>query len=131
MLLIDTDAISHLVRGRTRGRLIEIIGSVDPEDRFTSTITLAELLYGLERKKPAPKLNRRLQEVLRHLEALPFDDPAARVYARIRVQVERAGTPLHHADLQIAAIALSRGLRLLTGNVKHFSRIRGLEVAEF
>jgi predicted nucleic acid-binding protein len=131
MLLIDTDAVSHLVRGRTRGRLIEIIGTVAPEDRYISTITLAELLYGLERKKPAPKLKSRLHHVLRHLEALPFDEQAAGVYARIRVQLERAGRPLHHADLQIGAIALSRGLRLLTGNVKHFSRIQGLEVEGF
>jgi predicted nucleic acid-binding protein len=39
--------------------------------------------------------------------------------------------PLDESDLQIAAIALSRGLRLLTGNGRHFRRVPGLELAEF
>ena len=131
MLLLDTDAISHLARGKTRGQLMDILSAVPPEDRYTSAVTLAELLYGLERKKPGPKLRRRLKHVVDRIAILPFEEEAAKVYARLRIQLERAGEPLAHEDMQIASIAMSRGLRLLTGNVRHFSRISGLQVEGF
>jgi tRNA(fMet)-specific endonuclease VapC len=131
MLLIDTDAVSHLVRGSNRGQLIDKLSAVPAEDRCISVITLAELLYGLERKKPAPKLCRRLDAFLNRVAVLPFDEEAAKVYARIRSRVERAGKPLPHADLQIASIAMSRDLRLLTGNIRHFDRIEGLQIENF
>ncbi len=131
MLLIDTDAISHLARGTTRGELVEKVSAVPPGDRYISAITLGELLYGLERKKPGKKLRQRLDGILQRIVVLPFDEEAAKVYGRIRAQVDQAGTPLAHADLQIAAIAISRGLILLTGNLRHFARVEGLEVDGF
>ena len=131
MLLIDTDAISHLVRGVDRGQLVSKLAAVSPEDRYISAVTLAELLYGLEKKKPAAKLKRQLQSIIKRVAVVPFDDAAARVYARIRSRVEQAGKPLSHPDLQIAAIAVARGFRLLTGNVRHFERVEGLLVEGF
>ena len=131
MLLIDTDAISHLARGIDRGHLIDKLSEVSPDNRYISAVTLAELLFGLERKKPGPRLRQRLRAVIERVPVLPFDEKAATVYARIRAQVERAGRPLPHADLQIAAIAMSRGLRMLTGNARHFGRIKGLQIETF
>lgn len=130
-LLLDTDALSHLLRGSDRGGLIRKIAAVPPGDRYLSAITVGELLYGLTRR-PVPALRRRFeQEVLARVQVLPFDEAAARVYARVRVELEGRRAPLAEADLQIAAIALSQGLRLLTGNAKHFSRIEGLELDIF
>ncbi len=131
MLLIDTDAISHLARGVPRGALVEKLSAVPPQRRYISAITLAEILYGMERKKVGQRLRQRIAAVLQRIEVLPFDDEAAKVYARIRAQMEANGTPLPHADLQIAAIAMSRGLTLLTGNERHFGRIRGLKLEVF
>jgi predicted nucleic acid-binding protein len=111
---------------------VEAILAVPQDHRFISALTLGELLYGLERKPGADRLRRRLEaDFLPLITVLPFDAEAARIYARIRAQLERAGVPLSEADLQIAAIALSRGLRLLTGNARHFRRIEGLELVEF
>jgi tRNA(fMet)-specific endonuclease VapC len=130
-LLLDTDALSHLLRGTDRGGLVAKIAAVPPDRRFLSAVALGELLYGLERRG-LEALRRRLErEFLARIEVLPFDEAAAREYARVRVELERARMPLAEADLQIAAIALSRGLRLLTGNGKHFRRIEGLELEEF
>jgi len=130
-LLLDTDAISHLLRGTDRGGLVGTIAAVAPEDRYIAAVTLGELLYGLERRSLAAVRQRFEREFLARIEVLPFDAEAARVYARLRAELERRRTPLAEADLQIAAIAVSRGLRLLTGNVKHFGRIEGLEIEGF
>ncbi len=59
---------------------------------------------------------------------LPFDEPAARTYAELRAELERGGRPLDEPDLRIAAIALSRNLTLVTGNVRHFNRVPSLRV---
>ena len=54
--------------------------------------------------------------------------PAARRYGEVRTELERRGTPLGDADLRIAAIALARGLTVVTGNIRHFQRVPGLQV---
>ncbi len=59
---------------------------------------------------------------------VPFDEAAARRYGALRAYLERQGTPLADADLRIAAIALVRGLVMVTGNVRHFQRVPGLVV---
>lgn len=132
MLLLDTDVISHMMRGTSRPGLEEAIVAVPPKDRVVSAITVAEVLYGLEKRGGLEHLRRRVeQELFSRMPVLPFDGEAARVYAALRVELERARTPLDEGDMQIAAIALSRGLRLLTGNGRHFRRIEGLELIEF
>ncbi len=59
---------------------------------------------------------------------LPFDTAAARIYAEVRADLERRGTPLDGADLRIAAIALAHGHTVVTANVRHFGRVPGLPV---
>lgn len=59
---------------------------------------------------------------------LPFDTLAARTFGALKAMLERTGTPLAEPDLRIAAIALTRGLILVTRNVRHFQRIPELTV---
>ncbi|MGH3908244.1 MAG: hypothetical protein ACRDTE_29285 [Pseudonocardiaceae bacterium] len=53
---------------------------------------------------------------------LPFDTLAARTFGVLKASLERSGTPLAEPDLRIASIALTRGLILVTRNVRHFQR---------
>lgn len=57
-----------------------------------------------------------------------FDAKAAYVCGGLRAKLERAGTPLALADLEVAAIALANDLMLVSGNLRHFARIDGLRV---
>jgi predicted nucleic acid-binding protein len=66
--------------------------------------------------------------VLPVVTILPFDLEVARVYGRVAAELEAAGRKLHEADLQIGATALYHGLALVTGNIRHFSRIVGLQI---
>ena len=106
------------------------IASVPPEDQLTSSITLGELLYGAYRLGPraGALLERMENALLPNLAVLPFDAPSARHYGEIRAELERSGTPIGDADLRIAAIALARGLTVVTGNVRHFERVPGVSV---
>tara|TARA_Y100000310_G_scaffold236388_1_gene239548 strand:+ start:150 stop:491 length:342 start_codon:yes stop_codon:yes gene_type:complete len=99
------------------------------EYQFTSAINVGELLFGAYR---SPNRNAFLQQVesliFPSFEVLPFELRAADVYARVRATLEREGRPLADADLRIAAVAIVNDLTLVTGNVRHFTRIPDLRI---
>ncbi len=130
MYLLDTDILSNLFKRAPSTTLIAKLASVPPEQQFTSSITLGELIYGAYKLQAGSgllleRLNGRL---LPNLPVLPFDAAASGQYGEVRAELERQGTPLGDADLRIGAIALARGLTVVTGNVRHFRRIPGLPV---
>jgi predicted nucleic acid-binding protein len=130
MYLLDTDILSNLMRRTPSTKLIAKVAAVSSEQQFTSSITLGELVYGAYRLGPrAGVLLERLDNtLLPNLPVLPFDVAAARCYGQIRAVLERRGTLVGNADLQIAAIALTRGFTVVTGNVRHFQRVPDLAV---
>lgn len=130
MYLLDTDILSNLLKQTPSTTLIAKLASVPPERQFTSSITLGELVYGAYRLRAhAVTLLERLDRtLLPNLPVLPFDVAAARRYGEVRAELEHRGTPLGDADLRIAAIALARGLTVVTGNVRYFQRIPNLSV---
>jgi tRNA(fMet)-specific endonuclease VapC len=129
MFLFDTDIISNLMRQAPSPALIRRLAAVTPEQQFTTAITVGELVYGAYRSGRAEYFLRRLDEqVFSDLTVVPFDGEAARVYGRLRSELERGGTPLSEPDLRIAAIALAHMLTVVTGNIRRFGRVPGLAV---
>jgi tRNA(fMet)-specific endonuclease VapC len=130
MYLLDTDILSNLLKRAPSTGLIAKLAAVPPEQQFTCSITLGELIYGACRLGPQTSvlLDRIEETLLPNLPVLPFDVAAARQYGEVRAELERRGTPVGDADLRIAAIALAHGLTLVTGNVRHFRRVPGLAV---
>jgi tRNA(fMet)-specific endonuclease VapC len=130
MYLLDTDTLSNLMRRAPPAALIARIASTPRDQQFTSSITLGELVYGAQRllAGPAATLRQRQESLLRHMPILPFDAAAARRYGQVRANLERGGVVTGDADLRIASIALTRNLIVVTGNVRHFGRVPGLQV---
>lgn len=130
MFLLDTNIISYWMRGDPA--IIERLRQHEPGYLFFSTITLAEVLYGIK-KSPAKKRMRRhkLEEICRQLELLEFDQYAAAEYAGIRVFLEKNGTPISERDLQIASIAVANKMTIITHNMKEFSRVPQLKVIDW
>jgi predicted nucleic acid-binding protein len=130
MYLLDTDVLSNLLRRAPSATLLAKLASVPPEQQFTSSITLGELIYGAYRlqERTVALLQRLNESLLPNLPVLPFDAPAAWRYGEVRADLERRGTPIGDADLRIASIALARGLTVVTGNVRHFQLVPGLAV---
>ena len=130
MYLLDTNLLSNLLKRAPSTTLIAKLVSVPSERRFTSSITLGELVYGAHRlgTRAGVLLEQIDRVLLPYRPVIPFDADAARHYGEVRAELERRGTPLDDADLRITAIALSRNLTLVTGNVRHFQRVPGLPV---
>ncbi len=129
MFLFDTDALSQVLRRDPSPSILVRMAAVPREEQFTTAITVGEMVYGAERSSKREYLLRQFAERLwPNLRILPFDHAAAETYGRISAELERAGTPLAEPDLRIGAIALTRGLTVVTVNTRHFSRIPGLRV---
>ena len=130
MYLLDTNIVSYWMRG-DQG-VIGRIKQHSPADLALPAITLAEILYGIE-KSPVKKKERRLkiERISLLLDLYPFGESAAGKYAVVRAQLEREGTPISERDTQIAAIAMANKLTVVTHNVKEFNRIRELKVEDW
>jgi tRNA(fMet)-specific endonuclease VapC len=130
MYLLDTNIVSYWVRG-DKG-VIGRIKQHSPADLALSAITLAEILYGIE-KSPVKKKERRLkiERISLLLDLYPFDESAAGKYAVVRAQLEKEGRPISERDTQIAAIAIANKLTVVTHNVKEFNRITELKVEDW
>jgi predicted nucleic acid-binding protein len=70
-------------------------------------------------------------EVIPMFTVLAYDTEVARVYGQTRATLERSGATVAEADLLIGATALYSGLTVVTGNVRHFAMIPGLELHDF
>ena len=96
-----------------------------------SSVTLAELEFGVAKSQHLEKNQAALDEFVLPLEIANFERDTARVYGRIRAALEQEGTPIGPLDMMIGAHALALGVTLATNNTKEFSRIKGLTVADW
>lgn len=132
MVVFDTDVVSYTVRRSPPDALIRRVAALAPNEQATTSITAGEIIYGALRSPNAEKILRRCDEhVWPRLRVLPFDFGAAKAYGRLRADLERAGRPVGEGDLRIAAICLSVGATLATGNLRHFARIPGLRIEDW
>lgn len=130
MYLLDTNIVSYWMRGHQS--LLERIKSHSPTDLSIAAITLAEIYYGIERS-PARKRERRIkiEKIRSILEVHPFDESAAAKYGIVRAQLEKKGLAISERDLQIASIALAKGLCVITHNTKEFGRVKKLRMEDW
>lgn len=128
MYCFDTDVLSAVLGRDPPLPLIRRLALVPPGDQFTTAITLGELLYGAS-KRGSPRLAQRVRELISGaIVILPFDQRAAEAYGPLRAGLETEGRRLDEPDLRIASIALSQGLTVVSGNVRHFGRVPDLAV---
>lgn len=129
MFLFDTDTLSEILKRTPSPGLLAKLATLSSEDQFTTSITVGEMVYGAHRSTRREYLLQQFEERLWPMvHILPFDRTAAEAFGSIRAELERAGTPLPEPDLRIGAIALTNNLTVVTGNVRHFARIPGLQV---
>lgn len=93
-----------------------------------SSITLAELEYGMKHSSNPAKNEQALLRFLLPFDVLPFGAAAASEYGEIGAYLQKAGTPIDAMDMLIAAHAKSEDIVLVTNNTRVFERVVGLEL---
>lgn len=125
--MLDTDISSYLIKKRDP-TLQARLAKVAVADVCISSITKAELLYGVVRSSNKRVNRLAVDEFLRYVRVLAWDDEAAEHYAEIRFALETAGTPIGNLDTMIAAHARSCRVAVVTNNERHFRKVTGLRV---
>lgn len=126
MIVLDTNVLSELIRSRSEARVVDWVDEQDAQLLAVTSITVAELLYGVARLADGArktKLSAAVQALVRDDfsgRVLAFDGPAAERYAELVAERERNGRPISVADAQIAAICRHHDATLATRNTRDF-----------
>jgi len=124
--LLDTDIFSDITKGVNPTVASHATAYRKAFSRYTiSAVTFMEVIRGYQKKQAARQLQNFLAAIASE-EVIPFDQAAAELAGRIAGELEWIGQPIGLADPMIAAIALTHGLELVTGNTAHFQRVQQL-----
>ena len=126
--LLDTDTVSYIIRNYSP--VIKNLIKHEDDEICISAITKAELFYGLE-KKGSERLFNEVRSILGKCTIIDFDELQSELYGKIRMELEKSGSPLGDMDILIAAAARSKGAILVSHNIKHFSKIKGIKVEDW
>jgi len=126
MIILDTNIISELMKAFPDQHVTTWLDQQDPMTMFSTSITIAEILYGiavLPTGKRKDYLERAFDNLLTDAfkyRILTFDDPAAHIYGHLMGERKNSGHPLSILDGQIAAIAKASQMSLATRNTRDF-----------
>jgi len=123
--LLDTNICIYIIKKKPAD-VINRFKNIDPGDIAISSITLAELQFGVMKSSDPVKNQEALNKFITPLEIVDFDYFDTFEYGKIRAFLESKGTPIGPLDTLIASQALSKGLILVSNNLKEFSRIPDL-----
>jgi len=129
--LLDTNIVSYFLKGVSEGLTTRMARGLKAQDIAISTITRAELRFGMEMMDVKDKRRSRITLLLNDLPTLPWASDAADLFGEIKAKLQRQGTPIGELDTQIAAHALAEGLILVTHNTRHFERVKGLKLEDW
>jgi tRNA(fMet)-specific endonuclease VapC len=122
--MLDTNIVIYIIKRRP----IELLDLFNQHtgQLCISSITLAELMHGVEKSQYIDKNLKSVEDFISRLEVLEYGQKAASHYGEIRAYLERKGTPIGVNDLHIAGHARSEGFIVVTNNLKEFDRVVGL-----
>ena len=129
-LMLDTNICIAIIKQKPKDILRKFndyqVGQV-----CISSVTLAELRYGVAKSQYHQQNQAALDEFILPLEVADFDEAAADYYGRLRAGLERQSTPIGALDTMIAGHALSLNVTLVTNNTREFSRVAGLQLLDW
>ncbi len=124
--MLDTNIVIYVIKRRPLG-ILEIFNA-HAGQMCISSITLAELLHGVEKSSIISQNMRKVEDFVSRLEVLPYNSSAASHYGDIRANLEKKGTPIVVNDVHIAGHARSEALILVSNNIREFERVEGLRL---
>ena len=128
--MLDTNICIHIIKKKP-STVLERFRSVLSKGICISSITLAELEYGVQHSSYPAKNEQALIRFLLPISVLPFGKDAASEYGIKRNDLQKRGTPIGPLDMLIAAHAKSENLVLVTNNTREFMRIADIKLEDW
>ena len=127
--MLDTNICIYLIKQKP-AKVLRHFKTHSVGDIGISSITLAELRFGMEKSQQVEKNRQALNEFITPLEICDFDEKAAESYGK-RALLEKEGSPIGSMDMLIGAHALSLGVTLVANNTSEFKQIKNLKLADW
>jgi tRNA(fMet)-specific endonuclease VapC len=127
MYLLDTNICIYIIK-KNPAVVLKVLKRKSVKDIHVSSITVAELEYGVAKSMYPAKNRLALIEFLSFFHILDFNGSDAAAFGSIRASLEKKGAIIGPMDLLISAQALARKLVLVTNNSKEFERIDGIRL---
>lgn len=129
MYLFDTDVIIDFLKHREPG--YSTVSRLTRENSNISIITWIEVSYGIKKSQKAEKHRKEFNDFLSHFDIsiINIDKKTAKEFVDLQLSLEREGQRLDDSDLFIASTAIANNLKLVTRNIKHFSRIKNISLS--
>jgi tRNA(fMet)-specific endonuclease VapC len=131
--VLDTSVVSAVMR-RDPAVLVRL-EELAPGSVWLPSPVAAEIGYGIARLDPRARrrqlLEREYHRLRRAIQWRDWDEAAARTFGEVKALLEHRGEIIEDMDIAIASVALVLGARLATRNVRHFSRVTGLDVEDW
>jgi tRNA(fMet)-specific endonuclease VapC len=124
--LIDTDWIIDYLKGKKS--IVNKLQKLFDEGLVISVISLAELYEGIFASKDPKKHLKTFQDFLSGVVVLGITDEICQTFGRLRAEQRKVGVTIDNFDLLIASTVLVHDLTILTDNVKHFKKIKGIKI---
>lgn len=127
--LLDTDIYIYLAAGneKIRDKILE----VGDENIFLSSISVAELYFGVFYSTRQSENLKKIQKNLEKLQILNFTRHTAKIFGQLKAHLKKRGHPIADLDLAIASIALQHQHILVTHNTRHFSTLTELVLEDW
>ena len=125
--MLDTNICIYIIKHKPK-QVLDRFQALNLSDVGISSITVAELEYGVYKSQRIEQNRDALNQFLLSLEVIPFDERATQIYGELRATLERQGTVIGGMDMLIAAQAIALALTLVTNNTNEFARIQNLDL---
>lgn len=124
--LLDTDTLIYVFK--RAGNCLVRLSLQNDTDIAISTINLFELEYGMGKSDNRSKMDSYVATLCRRYAVLDFDRVASQQAGVTRALLDTRGTPIGPYDIQMAGIAMSKNLTIVTRNTREFERVPGLRI---
>jgi tRNA(fMet)-specific endonuclease VapC len=130
MYLLDTN-ICIFLKNKKPKHVLERLHQVINQNIFVSSVTVAELYFGVFNSQNIEKNYISLVEFLAPFKILNFDDEDAKEFGKIRSKLKKEGKTIGPYDLQIAAQAIAKDLILVINNTNEFIRVDRIRIEDW
>ena len=127
--LLDTNFCIHFIRGREWARAA--LGRLQTIEVAVSAVTVGELYEGAHYAQVQSRELKKVETFLEPLGIIPFGREEAIKWGQVEARLRKQGSPIEAEDSMIAATANAHGLTLVSGNTKHFERVKGLKIVDW